>query len=197
MYAARYYNSRRQMKSNLSVPLSVTSVGETRAKVKIGDSGLYEQFPDDRLQIGDLVYARRSELPIVSINEFKYLGPVDQKAAVKMNYRGARQVRLDTFVRDSVLSLQGQIRELLQARNVPLAGIQNAKAGTRIGVNRTSGSIENYGSFLPPDARVTHVIEANVVLVKENMCEIAFGVRDPESNQYTTQFKVPLPIGKR
>ncbi|WP_419189224.1 hypothetical protein [Stieleria marina] len=199
MYASRVTGNTpaKAYRVNLAVPLSVTKVAASHAMIRFGDSGLREQFPEDRLEIGDIVYARRSEMPVVAFSPFEYRGPVDQRAAVRMKYKGARRLRLDTYAGDSTKKLHDRLHELLQDWNVPMVSNDQVRTGVRYGTNRDAGSIETHGRYLPPNARVTHHVTGMVKLASESRCEVDFKVSDPSTNQVFSEFSVSLPINDR
>jgi hypothetical protein len=176
-------------------PITVNKVSEVSAEVSCVPSGLEHMFEAERLQRGDIVFAKSRNLPIVVIEPFKFVGCADQKVAAQVRWDvRERQNRLRTMANDATKMLHERIGTAIKSMDIPQVSYKLCPTGN-YGTHKVE-LVESYGRFLPPDARITRIVGGEVSIISNNDCQFDFHIREPVSQQLVKRFAITLDTGR-
>lgn len=172
--------------SELGVPVIVNEVAENTAKVTFIRTGLEDLFPRNALEPGDTVYAQSRSMPIVVVMPFTFAGAVER-------IPGNRQALVLAEANQASQLLHERLGVALRSLNVPILDYNKFDQKNPGAVVE---SVESYGNFLPPNAKVTRLVTGKATLLTDNDCQFEFFVSEPTTNQLLERFPVTLRIGR-
>lgn len=172
--------------SELGVPVIVNEVAENTAKVTFIRTGLEDLFPRNALETGDTVYAQSRSMPIVVVMPFTFAGAVER-------IPGNRQALVLAEANQASQLLHERLGVALRSLNVPVLDYNKFDQKNPGAIVE---SVESYGNFLPPNAKVTRLVTGKATLLTDNDCQFEFFVSEPTTNQLLERFPVTLRIGR-